>query len=208
LEQTLVGIALQQDLAATQLERQPDHATHHLMLARNLMRQSQADLHRSVWGLRSRADEDFNVANALLTSAGQITGDTGIRIESKSSGEAEPLSEIIEENLLRIGLEAVTNAVKHSGAKRIAIEWQFGPGKVVLKVSDDGRGFDPENCVGPKDGHFGLLGIRERTERLGGRVQITNPPGAGTCVTVEIPTSAPGANQPTPAPIVNHEEGF
>ena len=59
LEQTLTGIALQQDLVANQFAKNPDSATHHLKLARSLMRQSQVDLHRSVWGLRSRADEQF-----------------------------------------------------------------------------------------------------------------------------------------------------
>jgi signal transduction histidine kinase len=188
LEQTLVGIALQQDLVAAQMEKHPGDASHHLKLARSLMRQGQADLHRSVWGLRSRAEEDFNLANALLTSARQISGVTGIHIETEASGAAGALSEIIEDNLLRIGMEAVTNAVKHSGAARIAIAWRFNPGCVVLKINDDGRGFDPAICAGPKEGHFGLLGIRERTERLGGRLQITSAPGTGTSIRVEIPT--------------------
>jgi len=85
------------------------------------MRQSQVELRRSVWGLRSRAEEQFNLANALLTSSRQLTGDTGIRVEFETVGEAGALSEIIEENLLRIGQEAITNAVKHSGAARVKI---------------------------------------------------------------------------------------
>jgi signal transduction histidine kinase len=206
LEQTLTGIALQQDLAASQFEKSPDHASHHLKLARNLMRQSQEDLHRSVWGLRSRADENFNLPSALLTSARQVTDDTHIRLESAATGDAVSFSEIIEENLLRIGQEAVTNAVKHSGATVIDIQWQFTPGNVVLKISDNGHGFDPNACAGPKDGHFGLLGIRERTERLGGRLQITSQPGSGTSISVEIPTATTDGQTPAPATPVNHEE--
>ena len=80
-----------------------ENASHHLKLARSLMRQSQVDLRRSVWGLRSRAEEEFNLTNALITSGRQITGDTGIRIEIETVGEASPLSDIVEENLLRIG---------------------------------------------------------------------------------------------------------
>jgi signal transduction histidine kinase len=206
LEQTLTGIALQQDLAASQFDKSPDQASHHLKLARNLMRQSQEDVHRSVWGLRSRADENFNLPSALLTSAHQVTGDTRIRLQSAATGDADSFSEIIEENLLRIGQEAVTNAVKHSGATAIDIQWQFTPGQVVLKISDNGHGFDPNACAGPKDGHFGLLGIRERTERLGGRLQITSRPGNGTTIAVEIPTTATDGQTPAPAPPVNHEE--
>jgi signal transduction histidine kinase len=207
LEQTMTGIALQQDLVANQFEKNPDSASHHLKLARSLMRQSQVDLRRSVWSLRSRAEEQFNLTNALITSGRQITGDTGIRIEVETVGEANPLSEVVEENLLRIGQETITNVVKHSGAVLVKIELQFSPQKVVLQIRDDGKGFNPEACAGPKDGHFGLLGIRERTERLGGQVLITSSPGMGTSVRVEIPTNSSNGNQPLQPLVEDHEEG-
>jgi len=206
LEQTMTGIALQQDMVANQFSKNPDNASHHLKLARSLMRQSQVDLRRSVWGLRSRAEEQFNLTNALTTSVRQITGDTGIRIEVETTGEASPLSEIIEENLLRIGQEAITNVVKHSGAVLVKIELSFNPQNVVLQIKDGGKGFNPDACVGPKDGHFGLLGIRERTERLGGQVLITSAPGMGTSVRVEIPTNSSNGNQPLQSPTEDHEE--
>jgi signal transduction histidine kinase len=206
LEQTLTGIALQQDLVASQFAKNPDSAVQHLKLARNLMRQSQADLHRSVWGLRSRAEEEFNLTSALITSVRQITGDTGVRVVTETIGDSGQLSEIIEENLLRIGQEAATNTVKHAGATMLKIELHFSPQKVVLQIHDDGKGFDPETCAGPKDGHFGLLGIRERTERLGGQVKITSAPNAGTSIRVEIPTRPHDGKVPAPSTNGNHEE--
>jgi signal transduction histidine kinase len=206
LEQTMTGIALQLDVVANQFEKNPGSASHHLKLARGLMRQSQVDLRHSVWGLRSRAEEQFNLTNALITSGRQITGDTGIRIEVEKVGEASPLSEIVEENLLRIGQEAVTNVVKHSGAALIKIELHFTPQKVVLKIGDDGKGFNPEACAGPKDGHFGLLGIRERTERLGGQVLVTSSPGMGTSIRVEIPVNSPNGSHPVQPSVEDHEE--
>ena len=206
LEQTMTGIALQLDMVANLFGKIPNSASQHLKLARDLMRRSQVDLRRSVWGLRSRTEEQFNLTNALTTSGREITRDTGIRLEVKTEGEANPLSEVAEENLLRIGQEAVTNVVKHSGAVQVKIELHFGPRKIVLQIRDDGKGFDPEACAGPKDGHFGLLGIRERTERLGGQVRITSTPGTGTCVRVEIPTDESKAEQPLPLPTKNHEE--
>ncbi|MBW8864829.1 MAG: hypothetical protein JF609_07885 [Verrucomicrobia bacterium] len=201
LEQTLTGIALQLDLVANQFEKKPDSATHHLKLARNLMRQSQVDLHRSVWGLRSRAEERFNLGNALLTSGQQLTDESDMRIEVETSGAADSLSEIAEENLLRIGQEAITNAVKHSGAQTVKIKLELNPRKVVLQIKDDGKGFVPDNCAGPKDGHFGLLGIRERTERLGGQVWIASQPGTGTSIRVEIPIHSPNGDQPLPSSV-------
>jgi signal transduction histidine kinase len=184
----------------------PDDASRHLKLARSLMRQSQADVRHSVWGLRSRATEDFNLANALQTSARQMTNDAGIRIDVQTTGNPTALSEVVEENLLRIGREAVTNVVKHSGASAVAIHLGYGPQSVSLEVKDNGRGFAPETCAGPQDGHFGLLGIRERAERLGGQAHITSAPGSGTTIRVEIPNQkSKGVPSLQPAAEV-HEE--
>jgi signal transduction histidine kinase len=190
LEQTMTGIALQLDLVASQFRKSPDDAAHHLKLARRLMHQSQADVRQSVWGLRSRSEEEFNLVNAININSRQIVNGAGMQIEIKTSGTAQPLSEVAEENLLRISQEAMTNVVKHSAARTVKIELIFAPERVVLQVKDDGKGFSPENCAGPKDGHFGLLGIRERTERLGGQVNITSAPDSGTLIRVEIPLDA------------------
>lgn len=195
LEQSLTGIAVQQDLVANQLGKNSDRATQHLKLARNLMRQSQVDLRRSVWGLRSRSEEEFNLASALLTNVRQMTDDTGIRVEVETVGKAGFLSEIVEENLLRIGQEAMTNVVKHSGAQMVKFLLQFGQQVVVLQIEDNGIGFDLETCAGPKNGHFGLLGIRERAERLGGHVQITSISGKGTTIRVQIPCRPTNGDQ-------------
>ena len=187
LEQTITGIALQLDRVANHFEKNPDNAIRHLKLARNLTRQGQTDVRHSIWGLRSRADEKFDLVSALNISSRQIANDTGMQIQIETSGEVKPLSEVYEENLLRIGQEAITNTVKHSGAKSVKIELQFSPQKVVLQITDDGKGFDPETCEGPNEGHFGLLGIRERAERMGGEAMIKSTPGKGTRVHVEIP---------------------
>jgi signal transduction histidine kinase len=160
--------------------------------------------------LRTRAEEQFNLLNALTLSSRQIANGAGIAIQVETDGETQPLSEIIEENLLRIGQEAVTNAVKHSGASAVKIALHYQSQKVVLHVHDNGKGFVTETCAGPKDGHFGLLGIRERTERLAGFVTITSSPGNGTSVHVEIPISplakTLAQNHIPPAEISEHEE--
>ena len=206
LEQTMTGIALQLDVVATRFEGNPESASHHLKVARSLMKQSQMDLRQSVWGLRSRADEEFNLTNALITSGRQITDETGIGMEVKTAGEAYPLPEIVEETLLRIGQEAITNAVKHSGASLVKLELRFSPREVVLEIRDNGKGFDPGACAGPKDGHFGLLGIQERAERLGGQVSISSAPGSGTSVRVDIPTGGSAGDRALQPQVADHEE--
>ncbi|HZT22457.1 MAG TPA: ATP-binding protein [Verrucomicrobiae bacterium] len=205
LEQTAIGVALQLDLAADQFQRRPDSAWQHLKVARNLMRQHQRDIHHSIWGLRSRADEPFGLINAIALNSRQMANGADLRIQVEVFGQAKTLPEIVEENLLRISQEAVTNVVKHSGARTAKIELRFSPQTVVLQIQDDGQGFIPEHCPGPKDGHFGLLGIRERTERLGGQVQIASAPGAGATIRVEIPIPV-SENAPLPSEAANHEE--
>src|SRR5262249_27232134 len=121
-------------------------------------------------------------------SSRQIADGTNIRVELKTAGVVRPLPEIIEENLLRIMQEALTNTIKHSGATRADISLEFGPQTVTLQISDNGSGFAAENSAGPREGHFGLLGISERAQRLGGRSSITTEPGSGTTIRVEIPT--------------------
>lgn len=198
LEQTITGIALQLDRVASQFGKNSDTASHHLKLARSLTRQGQTEVRHSVWGLRSRAAEEFNLVNALNVAGRQIANDAGMQIHLETSGQIQSLPETFEENLLRIGQEAITNAVKHSGAGTVKIELQFSPQRVVLQIEDDGKGFDPDHCIGPDQGHFGLLGIRERAERMGGDANINSAPGTGTRIRVNVPISQNGhANDPT-----------
>jgi signal transduction histidine kinase len=191
LEQTLTGIRLQLDAAARLLPRDPATAGGRLEMARNLMCQSQIELRRSVWDLRCRALEQFDLPGALLRNARQITCGTGIQVELTTRGQVRPLPEVVEENLLRICQEALTNVIKHSDASVAAIELVFQDDLVVLQVKDDGKGFVPGAGAGPPDGHFGLLGIAERAKRLGGQIVLASTPGSGAAVRVQIPLNHP-----------------
>jgi signal transduction histidine kinase len=190
LQQSMTGIGLQLDAVTKLFRREPDNAFRHLGLARNLMAQSQVELRRSIWDLRSRELEQFDLANALLVSGRQMTSGTDIQLRVETTGTLRALSEIIEENLLRIGQEAVTNIVKHSGAGHAKIVLEFLPESVVLNVEDDGKGFVTEICPGSREGHFGLLGMSERAKHLSGHIRIESTPGKGTRFRAEIPTNA------------------
>jgi signal transduction histidine kinase len=187
IEQTMTGITLQLNTVNKLIQQDPGAATHHLGLIRNMMRMSRVDLRRSIWDLRSRELEQFDLHKALSLGANRIASNAGIMVEVETKGTVQPLPEFIEETLLRIGQEAVTNTVKHSGATSIKIDLEYTPQSIALEVKDNGRGFTPENCAGPNEGHFGLLGMSERAKRLDGQVLITSAPGTGTVVRVELP---------------------
>lgn len=187
IEQSLAGIGLQLDTASKLFEKRADGSKRHLELARSLMTQSQVELRRSIWDLRSRELEQFDLPNALHKSAQEILEDTNIRVELETIGQVQRLSEVVEENLLRIGREALTNIIKHAQATRVVLQFEFGPDVVTLRVTDNGRGFSPEQSPGANEGHFGLLGMSERTKRLNGKLRVVSQPGQGTRLEVVVP---------------------
>lgn len=201
VEQTLTGIALQLGTATKLFGLRPSEARHHMELALSLMAKSQVEVHRSIWDLRSRALEQFDLAQALLSGARQITCGTPIQVELETKGQVHPLPEVVEENLLRIGQEAVTNVIKHSRATLIRIDLVFEFSGVVLEIADNGAGFNPETSVGERDGHFGLVGMSERAKRLAGQLTIASAPGQGARIRVEIPLGA--ASQHASVPLVD-----
>jgi signal transduction histidine kinase len=191
VEQTLTGIALQLDTASKLHNRNPDNSLRHLELARNMMAKSQVEVRRSVWDLRSRAMEQFDLSNALTENARQITYGTNIQVKLETQGEPKALPEIVEENLLRIGQEALANIIKHPQATGVDIKLKFDKEQVSLQVKDNGIGFDQAHTVGPNEGHFGLLGMSERARRLGGLFTVSSQPGAGTFLQAQIPLNSP-----------------
>ncbi len=191
LEQSLTGIGLQLDTAGRLSASQREAADHHIELARNLITQSQMEVRHSIWDLRSRELEQFSLPDALLRNARQTTEGTNIQVEVETKGDVRALSEVVEGNLLRIGQEALTNVIKHSGASLVKIELEFGQQDVILKVTDNGCGFDTGDGAGSKGNCFGLLGMSERVKRINGRFFLTSSPGGGTSVRVEVPASLP-----------------
>jgi signal transduction histidine kinase len=199
LEQALTGIALQLDTAAKLFSRQPDDASQRLELARGFLRQSQLELRRSIWDLRSRELEQFDLAEALTMSCRQMATGMPLQVDVATTGERRRLPEIVEENLLRIGQEAMTNVVKHSGATRVVLRLDFSPRSVALEVRDNGSGLVAGGVRTDNSRQFGLLGMSERAKRLEGRFEISGTPGEGTTVRIVIPIeAAEPAAQPDP----------
>ena len=187
LAQGLAGISLQLELVAKMLSGSTDTARNHLNQARMLARQSLADARRSLWDLRSGGPESSDLPTSLTTSARHLTAQTGVQTQLQVSGTFRELDQHIESNLLRIGQEAIANAVKHAGAQRIDISLDFDTNIVRLSVRDNGRGFDCNHAPTPAEGHFGLVGMRERAEQIGGRLTVSSTPGCGTQVSAEVP---------------------
>lgn len=141
--------------------------------------------------LRSQALESRDLAGALESLARQMTINTRAQAEVHVTGTPHRLDAAEEHHLLRIGLEALTNALKHGGATRIDIELRFGPDGTNLIVSDNGQGLESASRA-TAGAHFGLQGVRERVDKLGGLLDIDSKPGQGTRLAVLVPARAAG----------------
>ena len=200
LEQMLTGIALHLDATAKLVERNPAASNHHLQLARNWLRQSQVDLRRSIWDLRSRELEQFDLAGALRHTAEQLVSNSGAELQFHSTGGPQQLPEVVEENVLRIGQEALTNIANHAQATKLDITLDFHAHELVLHIGDNGVGFDQSASRPPDAGHYGLIGMSERAKRLNSELAIRSQPGGGTHLTLRVPLGSAAA-LPDPARI-------
>ena len=189
LAQGFVGISSQLDAVAFTLNGHVDLARKHLELARKMVRHSLTEARRSVMDLRASALEGHDLPAALSEAAHQWTAGTAVQIRVNVAGENRPLPEETEQHLLRIAQEAVTNAVKHARASQVSIHLEMASGELSLRVADNGRGFEQDEAFSEVGGHFGLLGMRERAERLGGELRLHSEPGQGTEVAVTVPIS-------------------
>jgi signal transduction histidine kinase len=143
------------------------------------------DVRRLAVELRPAALDDFGLEPAIERLLDTVREQSGLTIDLQSElGEARLPTET-ETTLYRIVQEALTNVLKHAEASRVTVLMTYSDAVVRLVVQDDGRGFDTDLI---RDGGVGLLGMRERVALVGGRLTVESTEGAGTMLTVEVPS--------------------
>jgi signal transduction histidine kinase len=184
LEQELAGITMQLDLAADCFQQAPGVAQRALETARDMSRHSMVEARRSVWDLRCQLLQDGDLVSALAQIVEPLVAREQAKVDFKVQGSPARLPGPVEMNLLRIGQEAVANAVKHGHATHVSVELRYAPESVCLAVSDDGQGFAATQTS--PTGHFGLLDMRERAQSMGSHLQVESNSGGGTRIAVEV----------------------
>ena len=187
LAQGFVGISSQLDAVAMCMPQEGTPARTYLDLARRMARHSLTEARRSVMDLRASALEGQDLAAAIQSGTKMWTAGSGVEVQVDIDGPSRQLPEEMEQHLLRIAQEAVTNVLKHAGAGRIAVRLHTEARKLYLRIVDNGRGFDQKDAFSSRGGHFGLIGMRERAERLGGELRLSSHPGEGTELEVTVP---------------------
>lgn len=189
LAQEMSGISVQLEVVARTMPPGADAARGHLDRARQQVRHGIAEARRYVWDLRSPALDNNDLPTALAQTARRLTTETALQAQVEVNGTFRPLAPLVEDNLLRIGQEAMNNAVKHAQAQRIMVNLVFDVRRVQLSVRDDGCGFDTHEAGKVGADHFGLIGMRERAEQIGGTLSILSGNGSGTEIVVDVPIS-------------------
>ena len=190
LAQGFVGISSQLEALAIKLNGDLEVARQHLDLARKMARHSLTEARQSVMDLRTSKQEKRDLQEALETSAHRWVAGSSVNLQMDVAGDLQQVPEDVEQNLLRIAQEAVTNVLKHAKARVIWVKLEIQDRVLRLHVRDDGQGFEPAGAFLIADGHFGILGMRERAQRLGGKFSLESHPGAGTLVEVSVPLAA------------------
>ncbi len=182
-------IALNQQIQLAQMSMQDEANRERLATMQQMAEQTVADLRRLTRDLRPIYLEDLGLIPALEMLRRDMSQATGLPIAFEKDGKERRLSPNVELVLYRIAQEGLSNVIRHAQAHQAIVSLQFSEEEVALAVKDDGVGFIvPESPaeMAPA-GHFGLLGVQERAESIGARLQITSGPNQGTRLQVFFP---------------------
>ncbi len=188
LLQTLRGIDFQLGACQAQGDKPAGNPWEYLDVARKMVNHAAEELRGSVWALRTMPVAGKSFAESLEAIARQTGHGHAEHIAVRTSGQAFEVPQFVAGNLLLVAQEAIHNALAHADAGQIDVDAAFdaAAGTVELTVVDDGRGFLQGKESGPDQGHFGLTGMRERIERLGGTFVIESRLGGGTAVRAKV----------------------
>jgi len=184
LAQGFTGIVLQLEAAEQVLSDAPESVPAHIDRARALARESLTEARRSVWALRPQALEKRDLAGAIRREVERLASEGKVGARLVISGKKSRLEREVEDTLLRITQESLTNIRRHSNATSVEVRLDYGDEHVRLVVVDDGVGFDTSES---HDGSFGLIGMKERAQACGGAAEFHSSPGKGTRVEVSVP---------------------
>lgn len=189
LAQGFTSIAMLLEAAKGALSLGQPEVEKHLELASQTARENLAEARRMVWALRPEALDEGTLPEAVAALTERWSKESGIRARAHITGNPHQLPADYEATLLRAAQEALTNIRKHASAIGVDVTLSYWNGLTVLDVQDDGVGFDPASTrhLPGRDGGFGLDGMRQGVEALGGRLQIESASGQGSTVVVELP---------------------
>lgn len=184
--QGCVGVSTLLEAASSSQQPTADKRRELLDQARIQLRLTLDEARQAVWDLR-HSSLGSGVARTLSSFARQLSLEKGIPVQTEIAGQATTLDDRTDRHLLLVAREAIRNAVTHADPRQIDIRLCFELDEVRLEVTDDGRGFVPAAGGPAENGHYGIVGMRERIEQLGGSFLLRSSPGQGTRIVARVP---------------------
>ena len=158
-----------------------DNARIHLRLTLDEARQALTDMRHDSF--------EKGLPGALSELAQVVSTERGIPVEVKVAGAEATLADSTNRTLMLVAKEAIRNALTHGAPSMVTVRLHFLQSAIHLEIQDDGCGFEPAATRWAADGHFGILGMRERIEQTGGSLEVVSSPGTGTTVTARLNNS-------------------
>ncbi len=195
LAQGYVGVSVQLEVLAELLrQRKVEDAAKQLDQTREYVRHGLADARQSIWALRTQ-DAGETTLPVKLRRMAEAAGGDGLTSQFSLFGAYRPLPAETEREVARVAQEAIHNVKKHAGASELSVQLEYGPETIALEVRDDGRGGALERAAEASPGHFGLTGMRERAAAIGGTLEVSSAPGAGTTIRLSAPARGEAREQ-------------
>jgi len=188
LLQTFLSASMQLDIA---LDLLPAESSAKPLLDRilEIMHRGIEEGRSTIKGLRSSESDATDLVKALTGVQQELPVRQDIDFRVRVAGRQQPLSPAIQQETYRIGREALLNAFRHSGAKRVECELKYADHNLQMRVRDNGTGIDPQVLHNGREGHWGLAGMRERAAKIGGLLNISSSATSGTEIRLSIPSS-------------------
>ena len=186
VSQKLFSLRLTAQAATALVDRDPARAKGELRQVATLAAEAADELRAAVVELRPAALEEDGLVAALRTQVQVLDRAHGACVTFDCDAGVRALPAAQEEAVLRVAQEALHNALRHSGAERVAVVLARRGTATVLRVADDGCGFDP-SAVRRAGRHLGLVSMRDRAGGVGGNLTVESEPGKGTVVEMEVP---------------------
>ena len=145
------------------------------------------EVHRMILDLRPSVLDDLGLQSAIRWYAERHLTGRGVSVRCEFDAPDRRFPAAFETALFRVCQEAMSNIARHAHAESVLVQLSEGEGEIRIEIEDDGRGFEPDNVSHAERRHFGLMGIEERVEILGGKVVIDSAPGQGTRIRLAVP---------------------
>jgi signal transduction histidine kinase len=183
LAHTLSGVAVELEGLRAMLHRDPQQASALLDHSLQAIREGLTETRRALKELRAKPLEDLGLALAVKSLAESYASRSDFQLDLDIDPELGEYPEDLQQSVYRIAQEALANVSDHAQARNVWLELKRDGGQLSLSVHDDGSGFNPRNSE--NENHYGLLGMRERAEMVGGKLSVESQPGKGTRVSFQ-----------------------